>query len=515
MNGDNVTLLFGPSGSGKTAFYIERIKNTLAQGRGAIVLVPELTFSSRLAADIKEEFGGTLAVIHSSIPEKKLIEQWKDIHLGKLKVVIGTRTALFAPLKDPGLIILDEEEGYAYKQEQSPKYHSREAAVFIAGQKGIPLIMGSGCPTVETFYKAAAGQYRLVRIKAGEGASSPLIEIVDMKKENRQRFGILSKSMVEAIRKVLGQGGKAVLLINRRGFAPFLVCDDCGKPVLCPNCSVSLNYHSADKSIRCLKCGFSKAVPIACPNCLSPEVRFVGTGTQKVEREIARYFPKEKVLRLDKDIADVKRSQDIVIKLFAEEDARILIGTQMALRALEAARSDLVGIVSADIALGTPDFRSAESVFEMIMEVSGRSKRINAPKKVIIQTFDPGNKVFYFAKNLDYEGFYENEISGRKESGYPPFGQLINILIFGKTPQSGRAAAEDIAERIVSLKKGIEVLGPVQTSLAKVRGRSRWQILIKGRDLDIIKDGLRQIVSDGKYRKDLRVSVDVDPISIM
>lgn len=514
MADKNITLLFGRSGSGKTSKYIEAVKNALSHGRGAIILVPELTFSSRLIEEVKKEFEENLAVIHSSMPEKKLIEQWKDILSGKLKMVIGTRTALFAPVKDLGVIILDEEEGYAYKQEQNPKYHSREAAVFLSKQKNIHLIIGSGCPTIETYHKATIGQYDLKELPVVSNKEFPDIEIVDMKKENKQRFGILSKIMVEGIRETLKNGGKAVLFMNRRGFAPFLVCEDCGKPVICPNCSISLSYHASDKSLHCIKCGFSKTVPVACPNCFSSNVRFVGTGTQKVEREIARYFPKEKILRLDRDIAGVKNKQDIVIKMFAEGEANILIGTQMAVRALEAAKVSFAGIVSADMALDTPDFRAGESIFEMISEISGASKRIEPPKQIVVQTYNPEHYVFNFAKKLDYRGFYEKEIVYRKESGYPPFGQLINIIIFGKTPTSGQSAAEDIAEKIVSLDKEIEVLGPVQTSLAKVRGRSRWQILIKGQDLDIIKDELRGIINDPRYRKELKISVDVDPISI-
>ncbi|MCX5749906.1 MAG: primosomal protein N' [Candidatus Saganbacteria bacterium] len=514
-SGYSIVLLSGPSGSGKTAFYIKSIKEALSKGLGAIILVPEISFSNQLVSAMKEEFAGKIAVIHSSVPQKELIEEWKKIYSGEFKVVLGTRTALFTPVRDLGLIIIDEEEEFTYKQEQNPKYHAREAALFIAKQKNIPVILGSGCPTVETFYKADEKKYRIIKLERKKDLPAfPLIDIVNMREENKNKFGILSKKLVAEMRAVVEKNQKIILLINRRGFAPFLLCEECGNTIVCPNCSVSLSYHAMDKSLHCSRCGFTKTVPVVCPNCMSSDVRFIGTGTQKVEREVARYFPKLKTLRLDKDITDVKKTQDVVIKMFAEGDANILIGTQMAVRTMELTKVSLAGIVSADMALGTPDFRAAESTFQMILEVAGVSKRHNIPEKVIVQTYNADHYAFACAKGYDYERFYGKEILNRRESKYPPYGQVINLMIYGKKPASGQSVAEDIAERLISLKKGIEILGPVQTSLAKVRGRSRWQILIKGRDLDIIKDELRGIVSDPKYRKDYSISVDVDPINI-
>ena len=506
--GYSTTLIFGPSGSGKTQTYIERTRDVVALGEKIVILVPEMTGEHYVVDRFKAEFGDIVSILHSHMTDKERMKEWTRIFSGEAKVVIGTRSALFAPVNNLGLVIIDQEEEFTYKSEQSPKYHAREVAQMICKIKNIPLILGSGCPSVETYHKSKTGEYLLIKLEAKSAGSSE-IKIVDMK---NSRAGALSNEMVENIKDTLDKKEKVVLLVNRRGYAPHLVCNECGKVVECPNCSVSLAYHSPDKNLVCHKCGFKREVPLVCPKCMSTLIRFLGTGTQKIESEIAKHFEDIKIIRIDKDSINKKGMYDTAIKTFIEGGADILIGTQMVIKALEQAETGLVGILSADAALNNPDFKSSESTYEMISEICGTSKRIKPAKKVVIQTYNPDHYAISNAASGDYEGFYENEISNRHQGVYPPFTKIINIVLLGSlAPVVGKYASE-IAKKLEELTTAAEIMGPVQTAVTKVRGMSRWQILIKGTDLDIIKQELGRIMH--KTPKNIRLSIDVDPISI-
>lgn len=507
-------LLYGDPGRHKAAMYVRIVADILAGGKGAIVLFPELYRSHIAATELYRRFKDTAAVLHSAMTDDKKIKEWERIRKGEARLVIGTRNAVFAPVEDLGLILIDQEEEFTYKQEQNPKYHAREAALFIGKQRKVSVVLASACPSLETFYKAGTGEYKMIRL---DGLQKPDISLIDMRsEENRKKM--LSPDLINELDKCFSGNGRAILIMNRRGYAPYMACAVCGSPIECPHCSVALIFHSVDRHLRCHKCNYSSEVPLNCAKCGGTELRYSGTGTQKVQSEIGRYFPHIKVLRLDRDSASGKDARKIAIDMFAEGDAQLLIGTQMAASALEKAEAELVGIVSADTALYGPDFRSAENTFRLMMSASGAGIGGNVPKKMVIQTDNTDHYVFDAAKRMDYAAFFDEEIKMRKSSSYPPFSNIISVAVYGTEQAAAENAALEIAKKLKDKKvKGVSVLGPAQTALAKVKGRNRWQILIKGPDLDIIKTELREITGTERKKKkggDVRVSIDVDPISV-
>lgn len=504
-------LILGDSHSDIIAIYIESIKCALKNNKGAIILFPELDNNDRIIGIFKESFGHKLAILHSNMTEKNRFNEWLRIFRDEACVVLGTRSALFAPLKNPGLIIIDEEHAFTYKQEQNPKYHARDAAKYLAGKKKIPLIMSSGAPSVESFYSAVSAN-TLFDI-SGKDDTRPKIQIIDMKDEKNKNYSVLSNELMSQLESCLLQKKQAVLFMNRRGYHPCLICRQCGEIIKCKNCSISLVYHEFDKKLHCHRCGETISISFTCPNCLSSAIKFLGSGTQKIESEIAAHFPKAKILRIDRDSVTGKKYWDTIIEMFLEGDADILIGTQMILKALYHKSVHLLGVVSADNSLDIPDFRSAENTFQILSEICGFSGRHIAPENVIIQTYNPDHYSIKSVQENNYRAFYEKEISQREENKYPPFGRLINITISGIKTDIVSLVAQQLFEKIRSKSCDIEILGPAQTAVSKVRGATRWQILIKGINLDIIKKDLKEIISSNLNRQ-IRISIDVDPISI-
>lgn len=489
--------------------YIDLIDFALSKNKGAIILLPELTFDDPIANIFKEKFGNQLSILHSfmSLNERHL--EWEKIYCGKTNIVLGTRSALFSPVKNLGLVIIDEEEEFTYKQEKSPKYHARDAAKYLCKIKSIPLIMGSGSPSIEVFFEAK--KHNSTFIIPSESAR-PEISIIDMRKKDPKDWGVLSDPLLKEIGGAISKKEQVVLFINRRGYYPLSICRTCGEIIKCNNCSALLAYHSKDKKMLCHKCGISQEYPFACPKCLGSSINLLGVGTQKVESEIAKHFPHAKIMRLDKDAVSKKSSYELIIRSFVQGNADILIGTQMCLRALDFKSIYLVGVVSADTSLNVPNFRSCEDTFALLSQACGFALRYHRPQKVIIQTYNPEHYSIASINNGGYCEFYDMEILNRKEFNYPPFRNLINIAVSSTKQDLSLAAVNEIAEKLKIISPHFEVLGPMQIS-AKHKGETRYQILIKGWNLDIIKDNLREILA-GISKKDISVSIDVDPIEI-
>lgn len=500
--------------------YIKEAKKVLISGKSVIILFPEIDQNSDLILECKKIFGDTMAVLHSSMTVKDRAKEWERIYREEAKTVIGTRNALFAPVKDLGLIIIVQEEEFTYKSEQNPKYHARETAKFICDKNKTPLLLVSSCPTVETFYNSDKGKYSLIKLENKESIKFPTIEIIDMKRDEKAG-NTISRKLIDEIRTAMQNGKRTAVLINRRGYSPFVMCAGCGNTMECPNCSISLAYHTEDKSLHCIKCGFKQTVRSVCPKCLSSNLRFIGSGTQKIESDISRFFPKTKIFRLDSDLAKTRGAVEKVIEGFGKEKDSILIGTRMIEKALDRFEVGLVAIASADSLLNSPDFRAAEETFKMIHDICGFSNNIKTPGKVLIQTYNPEHYAIAYAKNNDYNGFYKREIEQRSAQKYPPFGNLINIFLYGADDICVRNVAEEILKGLEPLPQNIIVLGPQQAGISRVRGSVKWQILIKGPNLDIIKRKLKEsagqaiIIGKKNFGRRIRISIDVDPITVI
>lgn len=489
-------LLYGVTGSGKTEVYLQTIAHALKKGLSSIILVPEISLTPQMIRIFKDRFGDHIALYHSDLTIKERNEEWERIARGDAKIVLGTRSAIFTPVKDLGLVVLDEEYETTYKQEKSPRYHAREVAL----QLGVTVVLGSATPSIETFYNAQSGKYKLLELPERiEKRPLPEVEIVDMRRES---FRLLSQKLQEGIKAALSKGQKVILFINRRGYYTVSTCQECGHTVNCPRCSVALVYHEQDKKLRCGHCGFSSPAQVVCPNCHNSTLGFFGIGTQRIEKEVADIYPEAKIVRLDRDAMNEKGSGERIFAAFSEGPANVLIGTQLVTKGLDLADVTLVGVVSADTALNLPDFRAAEFTFQQLTQVAGRAGRHHLPGKVIIQTLNPDHYAIQPVLDHDYLSFYNAEIKFRKELNYPPFSRIINLVFSGKIEAQVKAAAEYFAEELKS-----PYLGPAPCPLARIRGQFRYQIVIKDAKVEELKRALRKI--------NPRVAIDVDPMSLL
>ncbi|MFH1710539.1 MAG: primosomal protein N', partial [bacterium] len=443
----SVSLLYGVTGSGKTEVYLRAADHAVETGGGAIVLVPEVGLTPQIVERFYEHFGNALAVYYSDMPEKERQAEWAAVAAGEKKVVLGTRSAVFMPVKDLKLIILDEEYENTYKQEQNPRYHAREVAFTIARKLNAAVILGSASPSIETYYHAKSGDYKLLVLpKRIDDRPLPPVKIVDMRDELKAgNYNVLSRELKAEIRETIRKKEQAILFMNRRGYFSFVMCRTCGHAVQCPKCSLSLIYYMNDKKLRCNHCGFTSQSPVICPKCQSSQIKFFGGGTQKIEAEVAGIVPSARILRLDRDTVTKKGSYEAIIRAFIAGSGDILIGTQMVTKGLDIGSVTLVGVVAADIGLNLPDFRAAEHTFQLITQVAGRAGRHKLAGKVIVQTYNPDHYAVMFASGHDYEGFYEEEIKARKSLGYPPFGGLINVTVYGK----GEGDVERVSQELV------------------------------------------------------------------
>lgn len=508
-------LLFGVTGSGKTEVYLQAAAHALKLGKSSIILVPEVALTSHLIERFKERFEDHLSLLHSEMTIKEREENWLKVSSGYSKIILGTRSAVFAPAKDLGLIVLDEEYENTYKQEQNPRYHAREAAKFICEKAGATLVLGSATPSVETFYRAEIGEYKKVALPERiDEKPLPPVEVVDLKKEAAGGRGMLSKTLKEKIKKALRGGGQVILFMNRRGFFTSIICRDCGEIVRCPRCSSPLVFYLSDKVLKCNHCNFSASSRIVCPNCGGPSLRYFGGGTQRIENEVIDIFPEAKIVRIDRDTVSKRGSHEDLFASFKEGKANVLIGTQLVTKGLDVAAATVVGVVDADTALNLPDFRAAEHTFQLLTQVAGRAGRHSLPGEVVIQTYNPGHYAIKYAAAHDYEGFYAEEIKFRKALKYPPFTKMINLIVAGESEEKAKAASQALKSALPS-KKDLEVLGPSEAPIKKLRGIFRWQILLKGEELDVMRKAVVESVDKVVSFKGVRVNVDVEPMNML
>jgi len=511
-------LLYGITGSGKTEVYLQVIAELLKQGKGSIVLVPEISLTPQLVERFRDRFKDHISILHSHMTVKQRNFEWLRIAKGESQIVLGTRGAIFAPVKNLSLIVIDEEYEITFKQEQNPKYHARVVAEHLSKEKGAVLILGSATPSIETFYKAEKGEYKKAILpKRIDDRPLPPVDIVDMRQEIKAgNRGVLSRKLKEEIKETLSRREQLILFLNRRGYFTFVMCRECGYTVECPRCSVSLVYHSKERKLRCNHCSFSSEAPIICPKCQSSSIRYFGTGTQRIEQEVAETFPRAKIIRVDRDTVKKRGSHEVIFAAFKEGKANVLIGTQMVTKGLDVAKVTLVGVVAADTAFNIPDFRSSEHTFQLLTQVAGRAGRHNLPGKVIIQTYNPDHYAIRHASKHDYEGFYNEEIKLREDVGYPPFKKLINVLVSGEEEKKAQKLANDLL-KFIEKRTGSSsgVLGPVPPAFPKIRGNYRFQILLKTEDLNKARKAVAESLEKVVRLQGVRVSVDVEPVNML
>lgn len=512
---NHVYLLFGVTASGKTELYMQAISFALKQGRSCIVLVPEIALTPQATERFKARFGDEVCVIHSRLSEGTRFKAWEKLNEGKCRIVIGPRSAVFSPLKNLGLIIIDEEHETSYKQEDSPRYHARDVAIKRAAISGAAVIMGSATPSLETYYNAEAGRYKLIKLTERiNKRQMPKVRILDMRKElmKRKRVAVFSYALQDAIAKVLAAKMQAILFLNRRGFSTHMDCKKCGHVMECKKCKSVLVYHSDINKLVCHYCNRKYGLPRICPSCKSSYIKFFGIGTQKVESEMYRLFPGARIARMDTDATTKRGSHEKILDGFKDGSTDILIGTQMVAKGLDFPQVTLVGIVSADVSLNLPDFRASERTFDLLTQVAGRAGRGDETSEVIVQTYTPTHYSIAMAANHDYEGFYKKEIATRKFAGFPPFNRLIKFTFRAGKEEKAEKAATELAERLKQLK-GAKVMGPAPSPMIKVRGQYRWNVFLKFKTEKIFSLQLRHIVAEFKRGKGAFMTVDVDPMS--
>ena len=521
-------MLHGVTGSGKTEVYMEIIEYALSQGLDSIVLVPEIALTPQTITRFKNRFGDIVGVFHSQLSEGEKHDVYKAIKAGNIRILIGARSALFAPFNSLGVIIIDEFHESSYKSEKNPKFSAIEVAKFISSKSNISLILGSATPSIEEYYKARNGEYKIIDIKQRANKSPlPKIEVVDMKEElNKGNKSIFSFKLQEEIKEAVKHDNQVILFLNRRGYASFVSCRSCGYVFQCENCDISLTYHKGKNIGRCHYCGYEKEIPKECPECSSTYVKPFGVGTQKIEEELKFIFPELKVLRMDKDTTSKKGSLEEILNKFKNKEANLLIGTQMLSKGLDFDNVTLVGILSADMILNFPDFKSFETTFQLITQVSGRAGRSDKEGKVVLQTYDTDHYSIRRAINYDFEGFYEDEIKIRKVFGYAPFNNMISVVVSGENENLVKSNIKNMYESIIYLLKGRGIndfdfiLGPNPCSISKINQNYRWQILFKDDNIEInlLKGIIKYICitkKDVVFNKDINISIDINPNSVL
>lgn len=514
-------LLFGTTGSGKTEVYLRACEAALARGRSVLVLVPEIALASQLEAHFYSRFGDRLAVLHSGLSAGERLDQWQRIMAGRAGIVIGARSAVFAPLADPGLIIVDEEHEPAYKQDDGLRYSGRDLAVLRGQMAGCPVLLGSATPSVTSFHNARTGKYRLLTMtRRVQGRTLPVVEIVDLARQKRSRPDLFfSDRLIAALRETMEQREQSLLFVNRRGFSSFMLCRDCGHIVQCSHCQVSLTMHRQLNRLVCHYCGFSLPPNLLCPGCGSDRVVGLGLGSERIEEEVRQLLPHARVARLDSDTATSRKKYLAILKAVRNREVDVLVGTQMIAKGLHFPHITLVGVVWADSGLGMPDFKASERTFSLLSQVTGRAGRGERPGRVIIQTHQPEHYAIRHARDHDYQQLYDREIGLRRELGYPPFARLVNIRFSARDEEQVRRCAGRVAEFLQGAAAGMPVvlLGPAPAPLARLRDRSRWQLLLKSRDAGCLHLLCSRLLA--RQRKlcpaGVRMAVDVDPENMM
>lgn len=514
---NNLFLLKGVTGSGKTEVYMRMVEEVLQKNQSAIVLVPEISLTPQMIERFKGRFGRNVALFHSKLSDGERFDEWFRVKDGKAKLVVGARSAIFLPVKNLGLIIIDEEHENTYKSEQNPKYQTKEVAEFLSEQKGCRVVLGSATPTIETYYRALIGDLELLELNSRvDGKDMPPMKVVDMRNELRSgNISLFSRELFKEMQEKLSRKEQIILFLNRRGFSTFVSCRSCGYVFKCEECDISMTYHRSGLLV-CHYCGKTKRAPQKCPKCDSKYVKFFGAGTQRVEEEVKKYFKDARVLRMDVDTTRGKNSYEDIYNTFKEGKADILIGTQMISKGLDFKNVTLVGVLAADMSINIPDYRAAERTFQIITQVAGRAGRGEKQGKVVIQTYTPEHYSLQYAVNYDYEGFYEKEFTVRALMKYPPFGKILLINGISKKEdllKNFMHRISNVIKPLVEKELDVDILGPIPCLVAKVKENYRWQIVIKGEFKSEFAKKIKELLYDENKNvyNDIRISMDINP----
>lgn len=511
-------LLYGVTGSGKTEVYLQLIEKCLSDDKSAIVLVPEISLTPQMIDRFVARFGKEkIAVLHSKLSVGERHDEWLRIKENKAKIVIGARSAIFAPAQNLGIIIIDEEHDSSYKSEADPRYNAKEIAKKISEMNKIPLLLGSATPDLNTFYDAQNGKIQILRLsKRANNSSLPQVQIIDLKHElAKGNKSMLSQELYLEMENNLKNKYQTILFLNRRGYSTFIMCRDCGYTLKCPNCNISLTYHSFENKLKCHYCGHEEKPAKICPNCKSEKIRYFGTGTQKLEQEIKKLFPNASTIRMDVDTVTKKNSHEDILNKFKNENIDILIGTQMVVKGHHFPKVTLVGVIAADSSLNIDDYRANEKTFQILTQVAGRAGRENLPGKVIVQTYNPGSFAIEYSKKQDYDLFYKTEIELRKQLNYPPFCDIIMIGFTGTNENEIKRVSKFMYDILKSNleKYGVKVFMPVPAPIDKIQGKLRWRIIAKGQvteEVNVLMNKVLRKVFDMNW-KNTKVVVDVNP----
>jgi len=514
-------VIHGITGSGKTEIYLHLVSEMLRLNEGSIVLVPEIALTPQMVERFKGRFGNNIAVFHSKLSEGERHDEWFRVKTGKVKVAVGARSAIFLPMENLGLIIIDEEHEGSYKSENNPKYNAREIANIKQAVEGAIVVLGSATPSIETYFKSINGEYKLINLdKRADGAFLPKVEIVDMREElSEGNKSMFSRNLFKELEECLNRKEQAILFLNRRGFSSFVSCRKCGYVFKCSDCDISLTYHSFDETLVCHYCGKKQKAPKICPKCGSKYVKFFGVGTEKIEHEVKRIFPGVRVLRMDFDTTRKKNSYEEMYNIFKENRADILIGTQMIAKGLDFKNVTLVGVVAADISLNIPDFRAGERTFQLLTQVSGRAGRGVKPGRVIIQTYNPEHYSLKYAAQNDYLGFYKEDIAIRENLNYPPYSNILAINFSSKNEELLIKTIQNLGVLLKNKLKASDIvfLGPCPSGISKIKEQYRWQIVLKG-EISIDFAGEIKIFIYNLLKNvynEIRVSLDINPNSLL
>ena len=516
FNAFNVFLLHGITGSGKTEVYIKLVSEVLKNKKNVIMLVPEITLTTQIVRRFYDCFGSLVAIFHSGLNDGEKADEYNKILKGEARIVVGTRSSIFVPLKDIGLIIIDEEHTSSYKQESNPRYNAIDMAIFRAKYHSCPVVLGSATPRLETMARAKKGVYKYLTLKNRVGSARlPKIKLVDLASSYKNGDSIISSELQIKIMKTLSRGEQVMLLLNRRGYSTIITCASCGYTYKCPHCDITLTYHKSSNNLRCHYCGYTKFMSDVCPECHEKAIKTYGYGTEQIEKYIKELYPSYRVIRMDTDTTSRKGSQERIINDIENHKYDIIIGTQMISKGLNFPKVTLVGVINADESLNIPDFRSGENTFNLLYQVSGRAGRSTDNGEVIIQTFNPLNKTLNYVVNNDYLGNYEYEMNIRRQLKYPPFYYLVSLKVISKDYNKASLEANKVVNYLRNnLSKETIVLGPTTASIFKINNNYRFQILIKYRFDDALNKTLKEIDNQYIFNKDTYVEIDMDPIRI-
>lgn len=513
-------LLFGVTGSGKTEVYLQAVDLAISMGKQVIVLVPEIALTQQMVSIFVKRLGERMAVLHSRLSDSERYEEWKRIRNSEVDLVLGPRSAIFSPFTNLGLIILDEEQEYTYKQEAVPRYHAREVAEKRAELQDAVVVLGSATPSVETFRRALNGEYLICELPKRIGRHPlPDITVVDLREEFKSgNRGILSRVLSDKLEGCLNRGEQAIIFLNRRGYSTFVMCRECGLSLECPHCAIPLTYHQVTGRLHCHYCFYEMQFPQLCPGCQGKYLRRLGLGTQQVEEVIKASFPQARVRRMDIDTTRRKGSHQEIIQGMNEQQIDILIGTQMVAKGFDFPQVSLVGVISADTLLNLPDFRAYERGFQLLLQVAGRAGRAEVPGEVVFQTYEPYSHAIIHARNHDYLSFYREEIKFREMMDYPPFSHLVRIVVSSPLQRETVLVAQEIGQLaedlLVSHEEGGQVLGPGPCPWPKLRDRYRYQLMLRGNNLILLNSVGRYIIKQRKT-KNVKIDVDVNPLITM